>query len=163
MKRIAIIAGACAVVAYALWGTVAINDLGLVAGSGLSRDATIAAMKAAGQPASMIPGFLFLAAGVAIAGAWALFAHRRSEITPGWIAAGWCVALVLGTPAYFFASFWNVNALGDTFYDWHAEAVADLARPLHLISAIALIGLSALAARRLATRPASASPRAPRR
>lgn len=153
MKTIVIVAGAAAVVAYAMWGVVVMNNLGLVAGSGLPLEQAVATMAEAGQPASMIPGSLFLAAGLVIAAAWSIVAHRHHDIGEFGTAAGWCLALMLGAPAYFQFSFWNVNSLGDTFYDWHMEAVFALARPLYLVSGAALIGLIVLALQRGFSRP----------
>jgi hypothetical protein len=35
-------------------------------------------------------------------------------------------------------------SLGDTFFDWHQEPLADLQRPLNLTSGLALVVLAAL-------------------
>lgn len=141
VKVFAVLAGALVVVAYAVWGMVVINNLGLVAGSGLPLDETLAAMELAEQPASMIPGYVFLIVGLATAAFWALnslLSRRRSSTQ---VVVGWCVALTLGAPFLFSSGFWNLNSLGDTFYDWHMEAVAALERPLYLVSGLSLIVL----------------------
>ncbi|MFV0429737.1 MAG: hypothetical protein ACK5KO_09975 [Arachnia sp.] len=53
--------------------------------------------------------------------------------------------LMLGAPACFFASFGNLNSVGDTFADWSSEATLALEMPLYLVSCLAaLVGLAAL-------------------
>ncbi|MDF1487043.1 hypothetical protein [Tessaracoccus caeni] len=161
MKRVVTAAEAAAVVAYALWGMVVVNDLGLVAGSGMSLDEAILAMDASGQPVSMIPGRLFLVAGIALAAAWTIIAPRRLDLGACEVTLGWCVALTLGAPAYFAASFWNLMSLADTFYDGNMDAVVALGRPLYVVSTTALTGAIALAVlrpaggRRMSHLPAS--------
>lgn len=152
-------AGAAAVVAYGFWGMIIANNLGLVTGSGLPLDETIAAMAAAEQPASMIPGYLFLVESLAVAAAWCILSHRRHDIEPLTVAMGWCALLTLGAPAFFYAGFWNLNSLGDTFADWHSDALLALERPLYLVSAAALIGLIALSVRRAISRRIAAPAR----
>ena len=143
MKVFTVVAGAVVVVAYAVWAMAVINNLGLVAGSGLPLEATLTAMDEAGETASMIQGYALVAIAAAASGYWAVdsLRRRRGAVT---VLVGWCVALVLGAPLLFFSGFWNLNSLGDTFYDWNMEAVAALERPLYLTSGLALVVLAAL-------------------
>ena len=63
MKVFTVVAGAVIVVAYAVWGMLVMNHLGLVAGSGLPLDETLATMESAGERASMVFGYVFAALG----------------------------------------------------------------------------------------------------
>ncbi|MFT3888322.1 MAG: hypothetical protein QM713_09200 [Arachnia sp.] len=146
MKRAITVAGLVAVVSYALWGALVVNDLGLVAGSGVPLDVTLSTMAAAGQSASMFFGYAFAVVGIGLAVGWAVVSSRRADLDATKSLAGWCVLLVLGAPAFFQAGFWNLNSLGDTFYDWHQEAVFQLERPLYITSGLAVLALFVMGA-----------------
>ena len=51
----------------------------------------------------------------------------------------WAGIVALGAPAYFFTSFANLNSVGDTYFDWNAEAAFALEAPLYLASGIAFL------------------------
>ena len=144
MKVFTVVAGAVIVVAYAVWGMLVMNHLGLVAGSGLPLDETLATMESAGERASMVFGYVFAALGVGLAGWWAASSLLKRERGPIGVLAGWCAILVGGAAAYFYTSNYNLMSLGDTFFDWHQDPLADLQRPLNLTSGLALVVLAAL-------------------
>ena len=136
----------------------------ITAASGVSLAESIAEMQAAGQPYSVVPGVVFAVAGGLLAIAWAAATLAPALSPSGWSAlAVWAAILAFGAPAYFFASFGNMNAVGDTFYEWNAEAAFRLVVPLYLTSAVAalvaVIALATGAARSRSREPASGSPR----
>jgi hypothetical protein len=158
MKVFTVVAGACAVVAYAVWGMLVINNLGLVAGSGLPLEETLSAMVEAREPASMVQGYVLVVVGIAAATYWAIDSIRDARRGALVVLTGWCAALVLGAPFLFFSGFWNLNSLGDTFFDWDMEAVAALERPLYLTSGLALVVLVALGVWQLVRRARGIDP-----
>src|SRR5699024_1154966 len=58
-------------------------------------------------------------------------------ISPTLSVAAWATVLAFGAPAYFFASFGNLNSVGDTFVEWNAAAAAALPLPLYVTSVAA--------------------------
>jgi hypothetical protein len=136
--------GTAAIVAYAAWGCVLMNDWAVVAASELPLDRTIRDMTAAGQRYTTLPGTIFAAVGGLLALTWgALVLHPRFA-TPAWAALSlWTAILAFGAPAYFFASFGNLNSVGDTYVDWNGVAASGREHPLYLVSGFA--GLAACA------------------
>lgn len=153
--------GSVLIVVYAILGAMLMNAWSVAASSGLPLDTTIAEMRAAGQPYSPVPGFVFAGLGVLLAFAWAaLTLHPRVRLTAWGSLVVWGGVVALGAPAYFLASFGNMNSVGDAFLEGNADAAFALERPLYLASwgafvlAVgALVALIASAARR-STRPA---------
>lgn len=138
MRQLLTTLGTAIIVGYALCGAATMNDWALDAASGLPLQATIDAMTAAGQPYSAVPGDLFAAVGIALAAGWfAVNVYPRLGVPLSVSLPIWAGILALGGPAYFLASFGNLMSVGDTFYEWNADAVAALENPLYLISAVA--------------------------
>lgn len=140
MRTVLTLLGIAAIMAYSVVGAFLMNDWAVVAASGLPLDITIAEMAAANQPYSVIPGIIFAAIGGTLALAWgAMILHPRANL-PGWASVTiWAGIVALGAPAYFFASFSNLNSVGDTFYDWDAEAAFALEAPLYVSSGVAAL------------------------
>lgn len=132
--------GMAAIMLFGLWGAVLMSNWAIVAASGIPLGATIDAMGRENQPYSVLPGVLFGAFGAALALAWGRLMWDRSLKIPAWAGLTlWFAIVALGGPAYFFASFSNLNAVGDTFYDWNAEAAFAREAPLYLVSATAAV------------------------
>ncbi len=132
--------GLFAITAYAAVGALLMNDWAVAAASGVPIDTAIADMAAAGQPFSAVPGYVFAIVGVALALVWAALVLLPRFALPGWAAVSiWAWIVALGAPAYFFASFGNMNSVGDTYFDWNAAAAWALEAPLYAVSAIALV------------------------
>lgn len=158
MRFFLVLLGVGTICGYAVLGAWLANDAAIVAGSGMPLADAVSAMDAAGQPYSVIPGMVFAGLGILLAGLWAIHTLHPGHRPVAWASvAAWALIITLGAPAYFYASFANLNSVGDTFYDWHIEAVAATARPLYLASLVALAVLSitlvAAAATRIFRRP----------
>jgi len=141
MTRVALTAlGVAAIVAYAVLGAFIMNDWAVVAASGRALDETIAAMGAAGESYTTVPGIVFATFGVILALGWlVLVLHPRTTV-PGWIAVVvWGGVLALGAPAYFISAFGNLNSVGGTFASWNAEAAFALEAPLYAVSGAAVL------------------------
>lgn len=145
MRTLLSVLGVSAIVSYAVLGAMLMNDWAVVAASGAPLGTTIADMDAAGQPYSIVPGIGFAAAGVLLALAWGAMTVRPNSTRPGGrmssraSTALWGGILALGAPAYFFASFGNLNSVGDTYVDWNSEAAFALEAPLYVVSGIAFL------------------------
>lgn len=138
MRLLLTVLGVAAILAYAICGALLMNDWAVAAASGEPLRETIAAMDAAGQTYSVVPGIAFAVVGGVLAVAWAVVTLRAS--LPGWASfAIWAGILAVGAIAYFFASFGNMNSVGDTYFEWHADAAFALQAPLYLVSAAAAI------------------------
>lgn len=132
--------GASLIIFYSVMGALLMNDWAVAAASGLSIEATVAEMTAANQTYSVIPGIVFASIGGVLAATWMAMALSPRLNLSGWGKLSlWAAIITLGAPAFFFASFGNMNSVGDTFYDWNAEAAFALEMPLYLASGIALI------------------------
>lgn len=132
--------GGLALLGYALFGALLMNDWAVAAASGLPLPETIAAMRAAGQPYSALAGVGFAALGALLTAAWAWLVLSPRAALPGWAALSlWAGLLALGAPAFFFGAFGNLNSVGDTFADWHADAAWALEAPLYLASGAGLL------------------------
>ncbi len=138
--------GVLGILAYAVVGALLMTRWAVVAASGMPLAETIAAMQAANQPYSVVPGVVFAVVGALLAIAWAFVTVRGRDAMSGWVALTlWGGTVALGAPAFFFASFGNMNSVGDTFYDWDAAAAFALEAPLYASSAIAaLLAVAAL-------------------
>ncbi|UUX58909.1 hypothetical protein [Glutamicibacter halophytocola] len=132
---------------YAVAGLLLMNNWAVVAASHRPLDEAVSAMDVAKQDYSPLGGVAFAALGLLLASAWAWTALSKRFSTDPWIASAlFSLILVLGAPAYFFASFANMNSVGDTFADWDAEAAAALELPLYLLSIGAMVLLFMLLA-----------------
>lgn len=129
-----------AVMLFGAWGALLMSNWAIVGASRIPIAVSIDAMEAANQPYSVLPGVLFGAFGAALALAWGRFMLAPSTEIPDWVGLTlWSAIIALGGPAYFFASFGNLNSVGDTFYDWDAEAAFAREAPLYLVSALAAV------------------------
>lgn len=150
--------GAFVILSYAVLGMMLMTDWAVTAGSGRPLAETIIAMQEERQPYSTIPGIIFAAAGAALALGWmSAVLLPRFALPAAPAIAIWGAILAFGAPAYFYLSFGNMNSVGDTFYDWNADAAFALVMPLYLTSGLAavaaIIGVAVTAVR--AGRPAS--------
>lgn len=141
MRLLLTILGTIAIIAYAIIGALLMSRWTVSIAANVPLDTAIEEMASAGQPYSTVPGIVFASLGVLLALLWAVAAlPRRRAQTPAWAAvAVWAGILTLGAPAYFLASFSNLNSVGDTFFDWNSEAVFAVEAPLYLVSGLALI------------------------
>ncbi len=140
MRLILTLLGVAAILTYAILGAMLMNDWAVAAASGEPIDETIAAMDEAGQTYSVVPGIAFAVIGAGLAIGWAVLTLRPTTALPGWASlALWATILAAGALAYFFASFGNMNSVGDTYFEWHADAAFALQAPLYLVSAAAAI------------------------
>lgn len=136
MRTLLTALGAVAVIVYAVLGALLMTRWELTAASGLPFADTVAAMDAAGQPYSAVSGVAFAVVGIVLALIWATWTLAPAIRPRRWPAvAVWGMLLAFGAPAYFFASFMNMNSIGDTFYDWNADAAFRTVAPLYLVSA----------------------------
>lgn len=134
------ILGASAIVLYAVLGAALMNDWAIAAASGVPIDIAIAEMESANQPYSAASGIIFASLGGVLALVWSVLSAHPRVALPGWAALSlWSGVLALGAPAFFFASFGNMNSVGDTFYEWNAGAAFALEAPLYLVSGIAVL------------------------
>ncbi|MFN8106880.1 MAG: hypothetical protein U0R21_03730 [Nocardioidaceae bacterium] len=128
------------ILAYAVLGAILMTKWELEAASGLPIKDTVAALAAADQEYSVIPGVVFASFGALFALAWAVATLISTSLISGWFSAAlWAAIVALGAPAYFFASFANMNSVGDTFYDWDSQAAFALVSPLYLLSGVAAL------------------------
>lgn len=138
MRPLMILCGFLLVVAHSVYGAIAMNDPAVAAASGVPLDTAVADMVAAGQVYSTIPGLVFAAVGCVLAVAWLILAVGPGREMSGWmLAAVWGAFMALGAPAYFLASFGNLNSVGDTYADWNAEAAWAWELPVYLLSGMA--------------------------
>lgn len=147
MRTGVILSGVIAICLYSIFGAVLMNDWAVTAASELPLAATINEMQKAEQNYSQNGGILFAALGMLLALGWGfLTLSRRSGIATWGALAAWAGIIAMGTPAYFALSFGNMNSIGDTFYDWNADAAFALEMPLYVVSGIAaLVAVAALA------------------
>lgn len=162
MRLLMLPCGFLLVVAYSVYGAIVMNDLAVAAASNVPLDTAVADMTAAGQGYSTIPGLVFAAAGCVLAVTWLILAVGPGREMPGWmLAAGWGAFMVMGAPAYFLASFGNLNSVGDTYVGWNAEAAWAWEKPIYLLSGLAglllLLALGWAAVNALRARPRLAS------
>lgn len=144
MRTIFTILGMVAIIAYAVLGAMLMNDWAVVAASGVPLETAIADMAAANQPYSAIPGAVFASLGIVLALAWGVATISRRATVPIWATASmWAGILALGAPAFFFTAFGNMNSVGDTYYNWNAEAAFALEAPLYMASGVAFLGATA--------------------
>lgn len=131
---------------YAAWGAVQILVLNpLAAAPGMTLSEIHAALTAAGEGIGVIAVIAFLASGLVLAViAAALLVSERAA--PDLAAAIFLGVLVLGTPAYFVASFGPGMALADTFMISGADA-SPWAAPLYIVSLLALGAILGVAVR----------------
>ncbi|MGL3807239.1 hypothetical protein ACSYDW_14185 [Paeniglutamicibacter sp. R2-26] len=140
MRTLLTLMGIAAIVTYSVLGMMLMNDWAVVAASGFPLDRTIADMEARGELYTAIPGFGFAASGIALALVWGLVTIFRPLAMPVWATVLlWAGILALGAPAYFFTAFSNLNSVGDTYYEWNAEAAFALESPLYGASMIAFV------------------------
>lgn len=145
MRKLLATIGATIIVAYAACGALLMNNWAVTAASGLPLDETIAEMAAIDQAYDSLGGWIFAAIGTALAIAWLVPVISASRKLPAWAAIGsWSLVIALGAPAYFFASFANMNSVGDTFADWNAGAAATLEAPLYIASIVSVALLAAM-------------------
>lgn len=144
MRVLLTLLGIGSIVVYSFFGATLMNDWAVTAASEMPLEATIADMDAAGQTYTTIPGFVFAAAGILLALAWGVTTVFRRTALPDWGTVSlWAGIITLGAPAYFFASFANLNSVGDTYLDWNAEAASVLEAPLYMVSGITfLVGVA---------------------
>lgn len=157
MRKLLATTGAAIIAAYAVYGALLMNNWAVVAASGIPLDETITEMAAMDQDYDSLGGWVFAAIGIALAISWLVSVIASGRQLPAWAAIGtWSLIIALGAPAYFFSSFANMNAVGDTFADWNASAAADLEEPLYIAGILALALLAAmgiLGLRAVLTRP----------
>lgn len=140
MRPLLVILGAATIGAYAVLGALLMNDWAVVAASEVPLETTITQMRAANQPYSTIPGIGFAVLGGTLALTWSVLTLRPRNRLPIWASVSlWAGILALGAPAYFFASFGNMNSIGDTFDGWNMTAASALEVPLYLISGGAVL------------------------
>lgn len=146
MRKLLVTLGVAAIVAYSVLGALLMTWWELEVASGVSFDETLTKMEAAGQPHSYLAGIIFAVLGIGLAIAWAIVSVMRLRKFPGWFSpAIWGAIVAFGAAAYFFASFGNMNSVGDTFYEWNADAAFALVSPLYIFSGIgAVIAIAAL-------------------
>lgn len=154
--------GTLAVLVYAAYGAFLMNEGEVVAASERPLQETIAAMEAAGQPYTPVPGIIFAALGAGLAIGWAVLTLAPRVRLSGWFSLSILGAiLACGAVAYFFTSFANMNSVGDTFADWNADAAFALAVPLYLASGIAalasIVALTVGVVQAVRRRPSSGS------
>ncbi len=140
MRILLTLVGVIAIVTYSIWGAVLMNDWAVAAAAEMPLDQAIREMDRANQVYSTAGGIVFAAIGVALALAWGVLTLLfRRRISPWAAASIWAGILALGAPAYFFGAFSNLNSVGDTFYNWNAEAAFALEAPLFLVGGVALL------------------------
>lgn len=139
MQKLPAVIGAAIIVAYAAYGALLMNNWAVVAASGFPLGETIVQMAAMDQDYDSLGGWVFATIGTALAISWLVFVFAARRKLAAWAAIGsWSLIIALGAPAYFFASFANMNSMGDTFADWNVGAAAALEAPLYIASIVAL-------------------------
>ncbi|MGQ3383098.1 hypothetical protein [Glutamicibacter sp. TV12E] len=147
MKKALAITGFIMISGYAFTGLMLMNNWAVTAASHRPLDETIAAMGIANQDYSPLGGVVFAASGLFLASMWTWIALSEKFAPAPWLTSALCsLILMLGAPAYFFASFANMNSVGDTFADWDVDAAAALELPLYLLSIGAMVLLFMLLA-----------------
>lgn len=144
--------GALAVTLYAVWASLQIlvlNPLAVAPGRTLGEIHT--EMAAMNEQIGIAGVLIFLGIGVAVAVAVAVVSVRRSA-SPRGTAAVFLAILILGTPAYFVASFGPGMALADAFATSGADRFPG-AVPLYIVSLLATGAIIPLV---LSRRPAQA-------
>jgi Na+-transporting methylmalonyl-CoA/oxaloacetate decarboxylase gamma subunit len=145
MRTILTLLGTFAVIVYSLLGATLMNDWAVVAASTRPLEMTIAAMDAAGQNYTTIPGIVFAGLGILLALAWGVMTIVRRTVLSNWAAVSlWAGIVALGAPAYFYLSFDNLNSVGDTYLDWNSKAEVAAEAPLYMASGVAFIVLFAM-------------------
>lgn len=145
MRILFTLLGMVAIIVYSLLGATLMNDWAVIAASEMPLETTIADMDAAGQTYTTIPGFVFAVMGILLALAWGVTTLFCRSALPNWAAVSlWAVIVTLGAPAYFFTSFANLNSVGDTYFDWNAEAAFALEIPLYMLSGLAFLVVVAM-------------------
>lgn len=140
MRKLWIFSGVLFIVVYSVYGMLVINDFAVVAASSFPLEAAISQMEAAGQPHSNVGGYLFAGFGILLALVWSLLVGQgESDFSPFASIVAWAGILFLGAPAFFFTAFGNLNAVGDTFYDWNPDAAFAYEWPLYLASGLAVL------------------------
>lgn len=140
MRRTWTLVGVGGIMAYSLAGAMLMNDWALTAATGLSLTETITQLAKAGEPYSPIPGVIFAVIGLFLAAIWAYWRLSKSIKLPRWDSlTSWAGIIAFGAPAYFFASFANMNSVGDAFYNWDYEAAYMLELPLYISSGAAVL------------------------
>lgn len=132
--------GAIAIIVYGVLGAMLMSNWAVAAASQVPIATAIADIQAAHQPYSITPGIIFATLGILLALGWgALMLFRKSPIPARAGVSLWAAIIMLGTPAYFFASFSNMMSVGDTYYDWNSEAAFALEAPLYIASGIGVL------------------------
>lgn len=145
MRILLTLLGMVAIIVYSLLGATLMNDWAVIAASEMPLETTIADMDAAGQTYTTIPGFVFAVMGILRALAWGATTLFCRSAFPNWAAVSlWAGIVTLGAPAYFFTSFANLNSVGDTYFDWNAEAAFALEIPLYILSGLAFLVVVAM-------------------
>ncbi len=140
MRILLTLLGIAAIIVYSFIGATLMNDWAVIAASEMPLETTIADMDAAGQTYTTIPGFVFAVIGILLSLAWGVTTLFRRSAIPNWAAVSlWAGIVTLGAPAYFFTSFANLNSVGDTYFDWNAEAAFALEAPLYIVSGLAFL------------------------
>lgn len=160
-----VVLGTAAIIVYSVLGAFLMNKWAVVAASGLSLDATIAELSAAGQPHDRAGGIVFASAGIILGLGWGVLVLRSRGALPTWATLStWAGIVAMGAPAYFFGAFANLNSVGDVFYDWDREAAFAREALLYIASgcaavlAVSTLTMAAIMAVTRASRP-PASPR----
>lgn len=145
MRILLTLLGMVTIIVYSLLGATLMNDWAVIAASEMPLETTIADMDAAGQTYTTIPGFVFAVMGILLALAWGVTTLFCRSALPNWAAVSlWAGIVTLGAPAYFFTSFANLNSVGDTYFDWNAEAAFALEVPLYMLSGLAFLVVVAM-------------------
>lgn len=139
MRRVVVVVAAGVILAYAVAGGLMMTRWEVTAASGLPLAETITQMEAAGESYTAATGIVFAVFGGLLALGWGVFFWRARNRSACWLAAvSWGGIMALGAPAYFFASFANMNSVGDTFADWDMEAASAVVSPLFTASGVGL-------------------------
>lgn len=139
MRKLLVWCGVAAILCYAAIGAWMMLDWEVVAASGLPLPEAIEQIEAGGETYEIWPAIVFAIAGVALGFGWALVVLRnRPQVSARAALGGWGAIMGLGALAYFYSSFSNLMAVGDTIEDWHSEAAFAVASRLYLASAVAV-------------------------
>lgn len=145
MRILLTLLGIVAIIVYSVIGATLMNDWAVIAASEMPLETTIADMDTAGQTYTTIPGFVFAVMGILLSLVWGVTTLFRRSAIPNWAAVSlWAGIVTLGAPAYFFTSFSNLNSVGDTYFDWNAEAAFALEAPLYIVSGLAFLVVVAM-------------------
>lgn len=134
--------GVIAIIAYGVFGAMLMSNWAIAAATEVPLATAIADMEAAHQPYSTTPGIIFAVLGTLLALGWGILMLIRNSPFSDWAGASlWAVVIMLGAPAYFFASFSNLMSVGDTYYEWNSGAAFALEAPLYMASGISFVFL----------------------